>query len=42
MSLVPAGARFKILRHMLGNPVHMTFMAGIMIVVMTAAMMIMR
>jgi Heavy metal binding domain len=39
MGLVPEGARFKFLRHMLGNPVHVAIMAGIMVVVMAAAMM---
>jgi heavy metal-binding protein len=42
MNLVPEGARFKILRHMLGSPVHLTIMAGIMVAVMAAAMMMMR
>jgi len=42
MNLVPEGARFKFLRHMLGSPLHIAIMAGIMIVVMAAAMMMMR
>jgi hypothetical protein len=42
MNLVPEGARFKFVRHMLGNPMHVAVMAGIMIVVMAAAMMMMR
>jgi hypothetical protein len=42
MSLVPEGARFKIVRHMLGSPMHLAVMAGIMVVVMAAAMMMMR
>jgi len=42
MDLVPEGARFKLLRHMLGNPVHVVIMASIMIVVMAAGMMIVR
>ena len=39
MNLVPEGARFKFLRHMLGSPMHIAVMAGIMVVVMAAAMM---
>ena len=42
MNLVPEGARFKFVRHMLGPPMHVAVMAGIMIVVMAAAMMMMR
>ena len=42
MSLVPEGARFKVLRHMLGSPTHIAIMAGLMVVVMAAAMMMMR
>jgi Heavy metal binding domain len=42
MNLVPEGTRFKFLRHMLGSPVHLTVMAGIMIAVMAAAMMMIR
>jgi hypothetical protein len=42
MSLVPEGARFKFLRHMLGSPMHIAVMAGIMVVVMAAAMTMMR
>jgi hypothetical protein len=37
MSLVPEG--FQFLRHMLGSPTHIAVMAGVMIVVMAAAMM---
>jgi heavy metal-binding protein len=39
MSLVPEGARFTILRHMLGRPMHVALMAGLMIAVVAAAMM---
>jgi hypothetical protein len=39
MNLVPEGARFKFVRHMLGNPMHVAVMAGIMIVVTAAAVM---
>jgi hypothetical protein len=42
MSLVTEGARFKFLRHMLGSPMHIAVMAGIMVVVMAAAMTMMR
>ena len=42
MNLVPEGARFKFLRHMLGSPMHIAVMAGIMVVVMAAAMMMVR
>jgi hypothetical protein len=42
MNLVPEGVRFKFLRHMLGSPMHVAIMASIMIVVMAAAMMMMR
>lgn len=42
MNLVPEGARFKLLRHMLGSPMHIAVMAGIMVAVMAAAMMMMR
>ena len=42
MNLVPEGARFMLLRHMLGSPMHIAIMAGIMVVVMAAAMMMMR
>jgi hypothetical protein len=39
MSLVPEGSRFQLLRHMLGSPTLIPVMAGVMIVVMAAAMM---
>jgi hypothetical protein len=42
MNLVPEGARFKFFRHMLGSPMHVAVMAGIMIVVMASAMMMLR
>jgi|SoimicMinimDraft_14_1059742.scaffolds.fasta_scaffold06348_1 hypothetical protein len=42
MDLVPEGARFKLLRHMFGNPRHMAIMAAVMIAVMAAAMMMFR
>jgi hypothetical protein len=42
MNLVPEGARFAILRHMLGSPLHLAVMAAIMIALMAAAMMMLR
>ena len=42
MALVPEAARFKLLRHMLGSPMHVAVMAGIVVVVMAAATMMMR
>jgi hypothetical protein len=42
MNLVAADARFKILRHMLGSPLHIVLMAAIMLAVMVGIMMSMR
>ena len=42
MSLLPEGARFALLRHMLGSPLHMAVMAAVMAALMAAAMMMMR
>jgi hypothetical protein len=42
MPLVPEGARFALLRHMLGKPLHLAAMVVIMVVLMVAAMMMMR
>ena len=42
MDLVPEGSRFGLLRHMLGNPVHLVIMLCLMAAVMAAAMMLMR
>jgi Heavy metal binding domain len=42
MALVPEGARFALLRHMLGSPRHVAIMLAIMAVLMAAAMMMMR
>lgn len=42
MSLLPEGTRFAMLRHMMGNPVHLVVMAGVMLALMAAAMMVMR
>jgi hypothetical protein len=42
MDLVPEGTRFALLRHMLGNPLHLAVMAAAMLAIMVAAMMLMR
>jgi hypothetical protein len=42
MALVSEGTRFAFLRHMLSNPMHIAIMAGLMVVLMAAAMMTMR
>jgi len=42
MDLLPEGTRFALLRHMLGNPVHLAIMVVLMIAVMAAVMMMMR
>lgn len=39
MALQPEGARFAFMRHMMSNPLPLIVMAGIMIVLMIAAMM---
>ena len=39
MALQPEGARFALMRHMMSNPLPLIVMAGIMIVLMIAAMM---
>lgn len=41
MALLPEGARFGMLRHLASNPLHLIVMAGIMIAVMAAVMMMM-
>jgi hypothetical protein len=38
MDLLPEGTRFAMVRHMLSNPLPLIVMAGIMIVLMIAAM----
>ena len=40
MALVAEGARFKLLRHMAGKPLHLVLMAVLMLAVMAAAMML--
>ena len=42
MALLPEGARFAIVRHMLSNPMHLVVMGAIMVALMAAAMMMMR
>ena len=42
MDLLPEGTRFGLVRHMFGSPLHIGVMAGLMIVIMIVAMMIMR
>ena len=42
MRLVPEGAKFGILQHMLGNPLHLAAMVVIMLAAMAAAMMFMK
>jgi len=42
MDLLPEGTRFALLRHMVGNPVHVIMMAMLMVVVMAAVMMMAR
>jgi len=42
MPLVQANARFALLRHMFGNPLHIAIMVALMAAVMAAAMMFMR
>jgi Heavy metal binding domain len=42
MPLVAANARFRLLRHMLGKPLHLAVMAAAMLALMAAAMMMMR
>ncbi len=42
MALVPEGTRFGLVRHMLGNPLHLVVMGAAMVAIMAAAMMMMR
>jgi len=42
MKLVPQGARHPFLRHMLSSPLHIGVMVAAMLLVMAAAMMLMR
>ena len=42
MDLVPEGARFGLLRHMLGKPLHLAVMLAAMLALMAAAMKILQ
>jgi hypothetical protein len=42
MDLLPEGTKFGLLLHMLSSPLHIAVMAAVMLVIMFAAMMIMR
>ena len=42
MPLVPENARFALLQHMLGKPVHLAVMIVVMLALMAVAMMLMR
>jgi hypothetical protein len=39
MALLPEGARFGMLRHIMSRPLHLMIMIGVMIAVMAAVMM---
>jgi hypothetical protein len=39
MALLPEGARFAIIRHMLSSPLHLIVMGAVMLAVMAALMM---
>jgi heavy metal-binding protein len=41
MDLLPEGARFAMLRHMMSKPLHFAVMAAVMIAIMAAVMMLM-
>jgi hypothetical protein len=42
MDLLPQGTRFGLLRHMISSPLHLAIMVAAMLVLMAAAMMMMR
>lgn len=42
MALLPEGARFGLVRHMLSSPMHIVLMAVVMLALMATAMMLMR
>jgi Heavy metal binding domain len=42
MDLLPEGTRFAMLRHIVGNPVHLVVMAAVMLALMALAMVMMR
>jgi hypothetical protein len=41
MDLILEGARFRLIRHMISNPLHLTAMVAVMLVLMAAFMMMM-
>jgi len=42
MDLLLEGTRFGMIRHIMSNPMHLAVMAGLMVAIMAALMMIMR
>jgi len=42
MALLPEGAKFGMLRHMISSPLHLTIMVLLMLAIMVVAMMWMR
>jgi hypothetical protein len=42
MDLLPEGAKFGMLRHMISSPLHIVIMLALMAAIMAAAMMMMR
>jgi hypothetical protein len=42
MNLVPEGARFGMLQHVLSSPMHIAIMTAVMLTLMAAAMMMLR
>lgn len=42
MALLPEGARFGLLRHMMSKPLHLAVMAAAMLMLMAAAMVMMK
>jgi len=42
MALLPEGASFRVLQHMIRSPLHLVIMAAVMVLVMAAVMMLMR
>ena len=42
MDLLPEGARFGLLRHMISSPLHIAIMVALMLALMAAAMMMLR
>jgi hypothetical protein len=42
MALLPEGARFAIVRHLMSSPMHLVVMGAVMVALMAAAMMMLR